>query len=33
MRNARQAPWALVAVTALVALFMVAPIALSVMAG
>jgi len=33
MRNARQAPWALVALTALVALFMVAPIALSVMAG
>jgi putative spermidine/putrescine transport system permease protein len=33
MRNARQAPWALVALTALVALFMAAPIALSVMAG
>ncbi len=33
MRNARQAPWSLVALTALVALFMLAPIALSVMAG
>ncbi|AVS71460.1 ABC transporter permease [Paracidovorax avenae] len=33
MRNARQAPWALVALTALVTLFMAAPIALSVMAG
>ncbi|WP_019703376.1 ABC transporter permease [Paracidovorax oryzae] len=33
MRHARQAPWALVALTALVALFMAAPIALSVMAG
>lgn len=33
MRNARQAPSALLALTALVALFMVAPIALSVMAG
>ncbi|PTT15908.1 ABC transporter permease [Acidovorax sp. HMWF029] len=33
MRNARQAPRALLALTALVALFMVAPIALSVMAG
>lgn len=33
MRNARQAPRTLLALTALVALFMVAPIALSVMAG
>ena len=33
MRNARQAPLALMALTALVALFMIAPIALSVMAG
>ncbi len=33
MRNARQAPWALIALTALVTLFMAAPIALSVMAG
>ncbi|WCM87142.1 ABC transporter permease [Acidovorax sp. NCPPB 3576] len=33
MRNARQAPALLVALTALVALFMIAPIALSVMAG
>lgn len=33
MRNARQAPVALMALTALVALFMIAPIALSVMAG
>ncbi|MFI8614170.1 ABC transporter permease [Acidovorax sp. NPDC077693] len=33
MRNARQAPWSLVALTALVALFMLAPIVLSVMAG
>ncbi len=33
MRNARQAPIALMALTALVALFMIAPIALSVMAG
>ncbi len=33
MRNARQAPWSLVALTALVAVFMLAPIALSVMAG
>ncbi|KQO27593.1 ABC transporter permease [Acidovorax sp. Leaf78] len=33
MRNARQAPWSLVALTALVALFMLAPIALSVLAG
>jgi len=33
MRNAKQAPWALTTLTALVALFMVAPIALSVMAG
>ncbi|MDA8443954.1 ABC transporter permease [Paracidovorax valerianellae] len=33
MRNARQAPVLLVALTALVALFMLAPIALSVMAG
>lgn len=33
MRNARQAPVALMALTALVALFMMAPIALSVMAG
>ncbi|RZJ57218.1 MAG: ABC transporter permease subunit [Acidovorax sp.] len=33
MRNARQAPWSLVVLTALVALFMLAPIALSVMAG
>ncbi|MBB6562785.1 putative spermidine/putrescine transport system permease protein [Acidovorax soli] len=33
MRNARQAPWSLVALTALVSLFMLAPIALSVLAG
>ncbi|GKT02239.1 ABC transporter permease subunit [Acidovorax sp. SUPP3434] len=33
MRNARQAPALLMALTALVALFMIAPIALSVMAG
>jgi putative spermidine/putrescine transport system permease protein len=33
MRNARQAPWFLVALTALVSLFMLAPIALSVLAG
>lgn len=33
MRNARQAPWSLVALTALVAVFMLAPIALSVLAG
>lgn len=33
MRNARRTPWALVALTTLVVLFMIAPIALSVLAG